>query len=298
MEPLYSLTGSSRVEALCKPRPGCGRRRGRGGTRASTSAPSAERHRRPASRPCADGAIEDALGAGTGCVAFGCSFGNLATTTLGIATQNVVEKQLVPEGLIRHDLGRRRSSRARGNGSSRPGARSWVSTRRLGASLDYSRELFDARRGRLAGGDGVLRAALEPGRDPSGQPDRDPVPVPPDADLRTSRSSTRRWTTSSLSSGICSWTDDGHRWDRDRDGAAGHDPGDVAVALHPDDARDRDAIGRAACPRTSSSLSPLIVDPWSTWPSASGPSRSCRGTIDGPSRSAGTTAAGADGDLA
>ena len=36
----------------------------------------------------------------------------------GIATQNVVERDLAKEGLTRHDLGRRRSSNARGAGSS------------------------------------------------------------------------------------------------------------------------------------------------------------------------------------
>ena len=42
----------------------------------------------------------------------------------GIATQNVVERQLAEEGMTRHDLGRESSSSGSGSGRPSPAARS------------------------------------------------------------------------------------------------------------------------------------------------------------------------------
>ena len=60
----------------------------------------------------------------------------------GIATQNVVEKQLATEGLTRHDLGREAFVERTWEWLELTGRTIMGQYRRLGASLDYSRERF------------------------------------------------------------------------------------------------------------------------------------------------------------
>ena len=60
----------------------------------------------------------------------------------GISTQNVVEKQLAQEGLTRHDLGRERFVERTWDWLEKTGRTIMRQYRRLGASLDYSRERF------------------------------------------------------------------------------------------------------------------------------------------------------------
>jgi len=60
----------------------------------------------------------------------------------GIATQNVVEKELAEEGLSRHDLGREAFVERTWDWLEKTGRRIMGQYRRLGASLDYSRERF------------------------------------------------------------------------------------------------------------------------------------------------------------
>jgi valyl-tRNA synthetase len=60
----------------------------------------------------------------------------------GIATQNVVEKQLAREGLTRHDLGREAFVERTWEWLEQTGRTIMGQFRRLGASLDYSRERF------------------------------------------------------------------------------------------------------------------------------------------------------------
>ncbi len=60
----------------------------------------------------------------------------------GIATQNVVEKQLATEGLTRHDLGREAFIERTWEWLEQTGRTIMGQFRRLGASLDYSRERF------------------------------------------------------------------------------------------------------------------------------------------------------------
>jgi valyl-tRNA synthetase len=60
----------------------------------------------------------------------------------GIATQNVVEKQLATEGLTRHDLGREAFLERTWEWLEQTGRTIMGQYRRLGASLDYSRERF------------------------------------------------------------------------------------------------------------------------------------------------------------
>ena len=60
----------------------------------------------------------------------------------GISTQNVVEKQLAAEGLTRHDLGREAFIERTWEWLAKTGRTIMGQYRRLGASLDYSRERF------------------------------------------------------------------------------------------------------------------------------------------------------------
>ena len=60
----------------------------------------------------------------------------------GISTQNVVEKQLAAEGLTRHDLGREAFIERTWEWLEQTGRTIMGQYRRLGASLDYSRERF------------------------------------------------------------------------------------------------------------------------------------------------------------
>src|SRR3954452_8435576 len=72
----------------------------------------------------------------------------------GISTQNVVEKQLAAEGLTRHDLGREAFIERTWEWLARTGRTIMGQYRRLGASLDYSRERFTL-------DDGYSRAVTE-----------------------------------------------------------------------------------------------------------------------------------------
>ena len=60
----------------------------------------------------------------------------------GIATQNVVERQLAGEGLSRHDLGRRSSSSGSGSGRPSPAARSSARCAASATRSTGSRERF------------------------------------------------------------------------------------------------------------------------------------------------------------
>ncbi|HEX2178664.1 MAG TPA: class I tRNA ligase family protein, partial [Actinomycetota bacterium] len=64
------------------------------------------------------------------------------TDHAGIATQNVVEKDLRKQGLSRHDLGRERFVERVWEWKDVYGSRIFKQDRRLGASLDWSRERF------------------------------------------------------------------------------------------------------------------------------------------------------------
>jgi valyl-tRNA synthetase len=71
----------------------------------------------------------------------------------GISTQNVVEKELAKEGLSRHDLGREAFVARTWEWLEKTGRTIMGQYRRLGASLDYSRERFTM-------DDGYVRAVL------------------------------------------------------------------------------------------------------------------------------------------
>ena len=159
----------------------------------------------------------------------------------GISTQNVVEKQLAREGTSRQELGREAFVERVWDWLSEYGGKIMGQFRRIGASLDYPRERFTmddgVRRGRSCASSSTSRKGLDLPR----QPDHQLVPVPRDVAL-------------------------GPRGRARRDGRHAHlrplpvrrRPGhvtiatvrpatilaDVAVAVHPDDERYRDAVGK------------------------------------------------------
>ncbi|MHB0976576.1 MAG: valine--tRNA ligase [Candidatus Aquicultorales bacterium] len=64
------------------------------------------------------------------------------TDHAGIATQNVVEREIAKEGLTRHDLGRERFIERTWEWKEQYGSRIIMQLKRLGASCDWSRERF------------------------------------------------------------------------------------------------------------------------------------------------------------
>ena len=178
----------------------------------------------------------------------------------GISTQNVVEKQLAAEGLTRHDLGREAFIERTWEWLEKTGRTIMGQYRRLGASLDYSRERFTLDDALLAGRDGVLRAALGPRLDLPGEPDRQLVPVPPDRDLGPrgrARRDGRRAHLRALSVRRTETATDGIVIATVRPATI---LGDVAVAVHPDDQRYRDAVGREVVVPYVERAVPVIAD--------------------------------------
>ena len=206
----------------------------------------------------------------------------------GISTQNVVEKQLAAEGLTRHDLGREAFIERTWEWLEQTGRTIMGQYRRLGASLDYGRERFTLddgySRAVTDSSCGSGSAAGSTARTGSSTGARSTRPRSP-----TSRSSTSRWTTCSRTSATRSSDGDG------TDGIviATVRPatilGDVAVAVHPDDERYREAIGREVVVPYVERVVPVIADARVEPASAPAPSRSRRATTRSTSRSAATT---------
>ena len=145
--------------------------------------PAPERHRRAAhgpraervdpgsARPVApDARLLDALAAGL--------------RPRGIATQNVVERDLAKEGLTRHDLGREAFVERTWDWLERYGGIIYGQFRRLGASLDYRRERFTMDDAYVARGPQVLRPPLRARLPLPRQPHRQLVPALRERDLR------------------------------------------------------------------------------------------------------------------
>ena len=107
-----------------------------------------------------------------------------ATTTPGSRPRTSSRSSSPREGLTRHDLGREAFIERTWEWLEQTGRTIMGQYRRLGASLDYSRERFTLDEALLARRDGVLRPPLGPRLDLPREPDRQLVPVPPDRDLR------------------------------------------------------------------------------------------------------------------
>ena len=102
----------------------------------------------------------------------------------GISTQNVVEKQLIAEGTSRQEIGREAFLERTWAWLESTGKVIMGQFRRLGCSLDYSRERFTMDDGYV---DAVMTYFVrlwEARLDLPREPDRQLVPLPPDRDLR------------------------------------------------------------------------------------------------------------------
>ncbi len=110
----------------------------------------------------------------------------------GIATQNVVERELAKEGLSRHDLGREAFIERTWEWLDHYGGVIMGQLRRLGASLDYRRERFTMDERVRRRGAQVLRPPARPRPPVSREPDRELVPALRQRDLRPRGQPSRR----------------------------------------------------------------------------------------------------------
>ena len=175
----------------------------------------------------------------------------------GIATQMVVERQLETEGLNRRELGREEFVRRVWAWKESSGGRIGDQLRRLGASLDFSRDCFTLDEARSRAVREVFVRLHEEGLIYRGQRlvNWDPV-------LQTALSDLE----------VVSSEEDGHLWRlryplTDGDGAVEVDTtrpetmlGDTGVAVHPEDGRYRHLVGRMVrLPLTGREI-PIVAD--------------------------------------
>jgi valyl-tRNA synthetase len=179
------------------------------------------------------------------------------TDHAGIATQMVVERQLAARGKSRHDLGREAFVKQVWHWKGESGGMITRQLRRLGASLDWSRERFTMDNGLSKAVREVFVQLYEEGLIYRGKRlvNWDPV-------LHTALSDLE----------VLSQEEDGHMWHirypiADADGhlvVATTRPetllGDAAVAVHPDDARYKYLVGKfVELPLTGRRI-PVIAD--------------------------------------
>ena len=98
----------------------------------------------------------------------------------GIATQNVVERELAKEGLSRHDLGREAFVERVWQWKEESGGRILGQMRRLGDGVDWSRERFTMDEGLSRAVQTDLQAAVRRRPDLPGRADHQLVPAVPD----------------------------------------------------------------------------------------------------------------------
>ena len=186
----------------------------------------------------------------------------VGTDHAGIATQMVVERQLAAEGKSRHDLGREAFLERVWQWKAESGGAITRQLRRLGASCDWSRERFTMDAGLSKAVSEVFVRLHEQGLIYRGKRlvNWDPVLQTAISDLE-----------------VVSEEEQGHLWHiryplADGSGhliVATTRPetllGDVAVAVHPDDERYRDLIGRMVklplCDRQIPVIADDYVDP-------------------------------------
>ncbi|NKB35905.1 MAG: valine--tRNA ligase [Gammaproteobacteria bacterium] len=179
------------------------------------------------------------------------------TDHAGIATQMVVERQLEAKGLSRHDLGREKFTEAVWEWKENSGNTITRQSRRLGTSMDWSRERFTMDEGLSKAVMEVFIQLYDEGLIYRGKRlvNWDPVLHTAISDLE-----------------VISEEEDGHMWHMkyprcDAKGfviVATTRPetmlGDAAVAVHPEDARYQDLIGKEVeLPLTGRRI-PVIAD--------------------------------------
>ncbi len=181
------------------------------------------------------------------------------TDHAGIATQNVVEKQLATEGLTRHDLGREEFERRVWGWKERYGSTILLQLKKLGSSCDWRRERFTMDPGLSHAVREVFVRLYEQGLIYRGQRIIHWCPR-----CHTALSDEEALTTEGGESG--------HLWHiryPAEDGGAGvvvatTRPetmlGDTGVAVHPDDARYIDLIGKRVILPLMERPIPVIAD--------------------------------------
>ncbi len=179
------------------------------------------------------------------------------TDHAGIATQMVVERQLEAEGLTRHDLGRERFIERVWKWKAESGGTITRQLRRMGASLDWSRERFTMDEGLSAAVREVFVRLYEEGLIYRGQRlvNWDPVLHTAVSDLE-----------------VVSEEESGHLWHMRYPLADGSGHlvvattrpetllGDTAVAVHPGDERYRHLVGKTVRLPLADREIPIIAD--------------------------------------
>ena len=179
------------------------------------------------------------------------------TDHAGIATQMVVERQLEAQGINRHDLGREKFVEKIWEWKEKSGGAITQQMRRLGASLDWSRERFTMDPGLSAAVQEVFIRLYREGLIYRGQ-----RLVNWDPALHTAISDLE----------VISEEEQGHMWHFNYPlaGGQGHLTvattrpetmlGDCAVAVHPEDERYADLIGRTVMLPLCDREIPIIAD--------------------------------------
>ena len=179
------------------------------------------------------------------------------TDHAGIATQMVVERQLESQGINRHDLGREKFIEKIWEWKEKSGGAITQQMRRLGASLDWSRERFTMDPGLSAAVQEVFIRLYREGLIYRGQ-----RLVNWDPALHTAISDLE----------VISEEEQGHMWHFNYPLASGQGHltvattrpetmlGDCAVAVHPEDERYADLIGRSVMLPLCDREIPIIAD--------------------------------------
>ena len=179
------------------------------------------------------------------------------TDHAGIATQMIVERQLEQQGKLRHELGREKFTQAVWAWKENSGNTITRQSRRLGASMDWSRERFTMDKGLSAAVQEVFIRLYEEGLIYRGTRlvNWDPVLHTAISDLE-----------------VISAEEDGFMWHirYPRQDGKGHVivattrpetmPGDAAVAVHPDDERYQDLLGKEIILPLTGRTIPVIAD--------------------------------------
>ncbi len=167
----------------------------------------------------------------------------------GIATQNVVERQLAAEGLSRHDLGREKFVERVWQWKAESGGAILGQMRRLGDSRRLGPRALHHGRGPVPGRADHVQEAVRRRPDLPGEPDHQLVPALPDRAVATSRWSTPTTRASWSRSATATTVGGGHHPGRDdaRRHGGGGAPRRRALPA-PDRHRGRAAADRAADP--------------------------------------------------
>lgn len=186
------------------------------------------------------------------------------TDHAGIATQTVVERQLGEQGITRHDIGREKLLEKIWEWKEKSGGTITQQIRRLGSSVDWSRERFTMDDGlsnavkevfvrlhdegliyrgkRLVNWDPKLHTALS------------------DLEVESKEEAGSLWHFKYFFADPNAQTRDGHHYLVVATTRPETLLGDTAVAVHPDDERYKHLIGQSICLPISNRIVPIVAD--------------------------------------